>query len=114
MLKAAVDAGKHVFWKSRTAIDVPGVKLAMAAAEEARRRTSASSPGLCWRYDPGVRETIKRIQDGRSARSSPFRKTYLRGPYVLRVRQPEWNEMQYQFQNWYHFNWLSGDDTASR
>jgi len=29
---------------------------------------------------------------------------------VLRARQPDWNEMQYQFQNWYHFNWLAGSD----
>jgi myo-inositol 2-dehydrogenase / D-chiro-inositol 1-dehydrogenase len=26
------------------------------------------------------------------------------------ARQPEWSEMQYQFRNWYHFSWLSGDD----
>ena len=37
--------------------------------------------------------------------------TYLRDEYILRARQPAWNEMQYQLQNWYHFNWLSGDDT---
>jgi predicted dehydrogenase len=35
---------------------------------------------------------------------------YLRGPYRLVERQPEWSEMEYQLRNWYHFTWLSGDD----
>ena len=30
------------------------------------------------------------------------------------TRQPEWTEMEYQMQNWYHFNWLSGDQTAQQ
>ncbi len=34
----------------------------------------------------------------------------MRSPYGLRQRKPEWNEMEYQFHNWYHFSWLSGDD----
>jgi predicted dehydrogenase len=32
----------------------------------------------------------------------------------LHERKPEWNEMEYQFRNWYHFNWLSGDQTAQQ
>ena len=59
-----------------------------------------------------VREVVKRIKDGAIGEIVAIEETYLRGPYVLRERKPEWNEMQYQFQNWYHFNWLSGDDTA--
>jgi predicted dehydrogenase len=35
---------------------------------------------------------------------------YLRGPYRLIERQPEWSELEYQLRNWYHFTWLSGDD----
>jgi myo-inositol 2-dehydrogenase/D-chiro-inositol 1-dehydrogenase len=35
---------------------------------------------------------------------------FLRGPYRLIERQAEWSELEYQFRNWYHFTWLSGDD----
>ena len=112
MLKAAVDAGKHVFCEKPHGIDVPGVKLSMAAAEEARKKNLCLVSGLCWRYDPGVRETIKRIQDGAIGEIIAIEMTYLRADYLLRVRQPGWNEMQYQLQDWYHFNWLSGDDTS--
>jgi len=35
---------------------------------------------------------------------------FLRGPYRLVKRDPKLTETQYQFSNWYHFRWLSGDD----
>jgi predicted dehydrogenase len=38
MLKAAVDAGKHVFCEKPHGIDIPGLKLAMAAAETAKQK----------------------------------------------------------------------------
>jgi predicted dehydrogenase len=112
ILKAAIDAGKHVFCEKPHGIDVPGLKMSMAAAEEAKKKNLSLVSGLCWRYDSGVRETIKRIQDGAIGDIIAIEAKYLRGPYVLRERDPKWNEMQYQFQNWYHFNWLSGDDTS--
>lgn len=111
-LKAAIDADKHVFCEKPAAIDVPGLKIAMAASEEAKKKNLSLASGMCWRYDLGVREMIKRIQDGAIGDIVAIQESYLRGPYVLRERQPDWNEMQYQFQNWYHFNWLSGDDTG--
>ncbi len=112
MLKAAVAAGKHVFCEKPHGLDVPGVKIAMAAAEEAKKKNLCVVSGLCWRYDLGVREMMKRVQDGAIGEIIAIQQNYLRGPYILREHQKDWNEMQYQFQNWYHFNWLSGDDTA--
>jgi predicted dehydrogenase len=111
-VKAAVAAGKHVFCEKPAGLDVPGVKMVMAAAEEAKKKNLSLVSGLCWRYDLGVREAVKRVLDGAIGEIIAIEETYLRGPYVLRERQADWNEMQYQFQNWYHFNWLSGDDTA--
>jgi myo-inositol 2-dehydrogenase / D-chiro-inositol 1-dehydrogenase len=112
MLKAAIAAGKHVFCEKPHGIDVPGLKMSMAAAEEAKKKNLSLVSGLCWRYDPAVREAVKRIKDGAIGEIIAIESTFLRGPYVLRERQPDWNEMQYQMQNWYHFNWLSGDDTG--
>ena len=109
-LKAAVDAGKHVFVEKPVAVDPAGVRIAMAASEEARKKNLSVVSGFCWRYDDGVRETIQRIRDGAIGEIVAVQGTRLGGPYVLRARQPGWSEMQYQFQNWYHFNWLSGSD----
>jgi len=109
-LKAAVDAGKHVFVEKPSAVDPAGVRLALAASEDARKKNLCVVSGFCWRYDDGVCETVQRIRDGAIGEIVAVQATRLGGSYVLRQRQPQWNEMQYQFQNWYHFNWLSGSD----
>jgi len=109
-VKAAIEAGKHVFVEKPVAVDPAGVRVAMAATEEAKKKNLSIVSGFCWRYDEGVRETVQRIRDGAIGQLVAVQATRLGGPYVLRVRQPGWNEMQYQFQNWYHFNWLSGSD----
>lgn len=110
LLKAAVDAGKHVFVEKPAAVDPTGVRLAMEASEAAKQKNLCIVSGFCWRYDAGVCETIGRIRDGAIGEIVAIQAARLGGPYVLRSRKPEWNEMQYQFQNWYHFNWLSGSD----
>ncbi len=109
-LKAAVAAGKHVFVEKPVAVDPVGVRIAAAACEEAQKKNLSVVSGFCWRYDQGVSETIERIRDGAIGEVIAVHGARLGGSYVLRARQPEWNEMQYQFQNWYHFNWLSGSD----
>ncbi len=113
-LKAAVDAGKHVFCEKPHGIDVPGLKMAMAAADEAKKKGLALVSGLCWRYDYGVREAMKRVRDGAIGEILAVQETYITSPYGLRERKPGWSEMEYQLQNWYHFNWLSGDQTGQQ
>ncbi len=63
-LKAAVDAGKHVFVEKPHAIDAPGIRSVMATCEEAKKKNLSIVSGLCWRYHTGVRETMKRVMDG--------------------------------------------------
>jgi myo-inositol 2-dehydrogenase/D-chiro-inositol 1-dehydrogenase len=111
-LKAAVDAGKHVFVEKPHAIDPPGIHMIIAACEEARKKNVSVVSGLCWRYDSGVQETMKRVLDGAIGQITAIQETYMRTPYRLIERKPGWTEIQYQYRNWYHFNWLSGDDIA--
>lgn len=114
MLKAAVDAGKHVFCEKPHGIDIPGLKMSMAAAEQAKTKGLSLVSGLCWRYDPGVRETMKRVHDGAIGDIVAIQENYLSNPYIVRERRPGQSEMEYQLWNWYHFNWLSGDQTAQQ
>ena len=37
---------------------------------------------------------------------------FLRPAYQTVARDPKLNETEYQFSNWYHFRWLSGDDVT--
>jgi len=109
-LKAAVDAGKHVFVEKPHAIDPPGIQIVQQACEEAKKKRLSVVSGLCWRYDTGVQETMKRVLDGAIGEIVAIQETYMRSPYRLIERDPSWNELEYQFRNWYHFRWLSGDD----
>lgn len=109
-LKAAIDAGKHVFVEKPHAIDPPGIQIVQQACEEAEKKKLSVVSGLCWRYDAGVQETMKRVLDGAIGEIVAIQETYMRSPYRLIERDPSWNELQYQFRNWYHFRWLSGDD----
>ncbi len=70
--------------------------------------------GLCWRYDPGLREGMKRVQDGAIGDILAIQSTYVSAPYYPQDHKPEWSEMEFQMRNWYHFNWLSGDQTAQQ
>lgn len=109
-MKAAVDAGKHVFVEKPHAIDPPGLRIVEQACAEAKKKNLSVVSGLCWRYDRGVQETMKRVLDGAIGDIVAIQETYMRAPYRLIERQPGQTELQYQFRNWYHFNWLSGDD----
>ena len=113
-LQAAIAAGKHVFCEKPHGLDVPGVKLVTKTCEEARQKNLAIVSGLCWRYDHAVRETMKRVQDGAIGEIIAVQENYDGVPYGANERKPEWSELEYQFRNWYHFNWLSGDQTAQQ
>ena len=79
-LKTAIDAGKHVFCEKPHGVDVPGMKLSMLAAEEAKKKNLCVVSGLCWRSDPGVRETMKRIKDGAIGDIVAIQENYLGTP----------------------------------
>ncbi|HRY50622.1 MAG TPA: Gfo/Idh/MocA family oxidoreductase [Candidatus Paceibacterota bacterium] len=114
MLEAAVAAGKHVFCEKPHGIDIPGLKISMAAADSAKQKGLSLVSGLCWRYDPGVRETMKRVHDGAIGDIVAIQENYLSSPYIVRERRAGQTEMEWQLWNWYHFNWLSGDQTAQQ
>jgi predicted dehydrogenase len=114
ILRAAIDAGKHVFCEKPHGIDVPSVNVAMAAAEEAKKKNLALVSGLCWRYDTGVRETMKRIHGGAIGEIAAIQENYVTQPYIVREREPGQSEMEYQLRNWYHFNYLSGDQSSQQ
>ena len=57
---------------------------------------------------------MKRIHGGQLGDIVAIQETYVGAPYIVRERRPGQTEMEWQLWNWYHFNWLSGDQTAQQ
>ena len=61
-LAYAVAAGKHCFVEKPVAVDAPGVAgRAWQPCEEAKKKTLSVVSGLCWRYDLGMRESVRQV-----------------------------------------------------
>lgn len=108
-IKAAVDAGKHIFAEKPIAVDSPGVRSVLASCELARQKKLAVVSGLAMRYSYAFRETIQRIHDGALGPLRSLQANDFRGPLWVKPRQPGWSDMEYHMHNWYYFTWLSGD-----
>jgi predicted dehydrogenase len=113
-LRAAIEAGKHVFCEKPVAVDAPGVRHVLESTEMARSKNLNLVSGLCWRYDLGVKDTMKQIQDGAIGDIVAIQENYLTGTLWHRGRKPEWSEMEYQMRNWLYFTWLSGDHNVEQ
>ena len=91
------------------AVDAPGVRRVLDAAEEAKKKNLKVGVGLQRHHQTGYIETIKRLHDGAIGDIVAMR-CYWNGNGVwVRPREASQTEMEYQMRNWYYFNWLCGD-----
>jgi predicted dehydrogenase len=108
-LKAAVEAGKHVFAEKPVATDAPGIRSVLDTCKLAKEKNLSLVSGLCLRSDLGFRETVRRLHEGAVGDVMALQANDYRGSNWGHPRKPEWTDMQYQMRNWYNFTWLSGD-----
>lgn len=113
-LKYAVEAGKHVFAEKPVCVDAPGYRSILETTALASSKNLSIVSGLCWRYDYGVRETMKRVQDGAIGEIVAIREMYNARGLWHHGHDPKWSEMEYQMRNWLYFTWLSGDHNAEQ
>lgn len=112
----AVRQGKHIFMEKPVAVDGPGLRTVLAAAEEAKKKNLKVGVGLQRHHQKGYIETIKRIHDGAIGDVTGLR-VYWNGntPWLRRRAELEQQygrkltEMEYQMRNWYYFAWICGD-----
>jgi myo-inositol 2-dehydrogenase / D-chiro-inositol 1-dehydrogenase len=107
---AAIQAGKHVFVEKPHGADPRGVKLMQQACDLAKEKKLCIVSGLQSRFHEGYIETVKRIEDGAIGNIITIEENFLRPPYGVTDRKPEYSELEWQASTQYHFRWLSGDD----
>ncbi len=110
----AVNKGKHVFMEKPVASDAVGVRRVLDAVEVSKQKNLMVGIGLQRRHEPRYIETIKRIHDGAIGDVIAQRVYWNGGGIWYRNRTPDQTEMAFQCNNWYHFNWLSGDQICEQ
>jgi myo-inositol 2-dehydrogenase/D-chiro-inositol 1-dehydrogenase len=108
-LKAAIDAGKHVFCEKPVAVDAPGVRKVLESARKAREKNLSLVSGFTFRYDLPKRAFFEKVLGGAVGDVTTVSSTRNGGELWYKPRQAGWTEMEYQLRNWYYENWLSGD-----
>jgi predicted dehydrogenase len=110
----AVKKGRHIFMEKPVASDPAGIRRVLKSVEESKRKGLMVGIGLQRRHEPQYRETIKRIHDG-AIGEVISQQVYWNGSGIwYRNRKENQNEMQFQCNNWYHFNWLCGDQIVEQ
>jgi predicted dehydrogenase len=112
-VKAAVEAGKHIFAEKPLGTDVAGVKMALEALRAHQARGKSFLSGFCYRYAATHKAFYKRLHEGAIGPVRAIHATYVTGPVKpmppANARPAGMSDTEWQIRNWYNFVWLSGD-----
>lgn len=111
-LRAAVEAGKHIFAEKPMAVDVAGVKSVVESARIAKEKGITLQHGFCWRFAPATREGYAKVLKGDLGRAVSVYGTYMgavpKPSTSIDQRKTEWADVEWQIRNWMAHEWLSG------
>ena len=108
-LRAAIEAGKHVFAEKPAAVDPVGIRSVLETTEMARSKGLFIVAGLQARYEPETIEMTQRIHDGAIGKVLNARMLRYAGGLWVKPRTPNQTDVEYQISNWHYHTWLSGD-----
>jgi predicted dehydrogenase len=116
-LKAAVEAGKHIFMEKPVAVDPAGVRSVMASSELAMQKRLSIVAGTQRRHQAHYIEIMKRIGAGDIGEIVAGQCYWNMGAlWIERAAQnwadriiKKWPDMEWQIRNWLFTVWCSGD-----
>ncbi len=112
-LRAAIQAGRHIFCEKPMATDAPGVRSVLESVAMAKQKNLSLVAGFCWRYSNYIRETFEQVHGGAIGNVVAYYATYYTSPVKpmppASERPAGMSDIEWQVRNWYNFSWLSGD-----
>lgn len=112
-LRAAIEAGKHVFAEKPMATDAAGVRHVYETLKMAEGKPLSIVAGFCWRYSPSRREAFKKVmEEGLIGDVTGMYATYYSNhskPHLApSLRTDGMTDIEWQIRNWYNYTWLGG------
>ncbi len=113
-LRAAIEAGKHVFAEKPVAVDPVGVRSVIETSQLADQKGLTIVAGTQSRRMAYLIEATKRIHDGAIGEIVGGQCVRIGGGMLTwseetKQRQPGWSDMEWQLRRWLFLTWLSGD-----
>jgi len=108
-LKAAIQAGKHVFMEKPVAVDPVGVRSVIKSSELAEHKRLGIVAGTQRRHQDHYLQVMKRIHEGEIGEIVAAQCYWNQDGLWVKKPRPDWSDMEWQCRNWLYFTWLSGD-----
>jgi predicted dehydrogenase len=104
----AVQKGVNVFMEKSFAVDAPAVRRLFKSVEASEQKGLKVAAGFMWRHSKARQEVIKRIHDGAIGDLNMMRIYRVHGPVYCPKPPAGANELAFQIQHPFSFNWLTG------
>lgn len=112
-LRAALEAGKHIFCEKPMATDAAGVRHVYETLKMFEGKPLSIVAGFCWRYSPSRVEAFRQVvEEGLIGDITSIYATYYSGhskPHIAASERPAgMSDIEWQLRNWYNYAWLGG------
>ena len=113
-VRAAVEAGKHVFAEKPACVDPAGYRICLEAHAAAVAKGTAIVGGTQYRRQANYIGAVEQIRQGAIGDVIGATSRYCSSGIWYRPRQENMSDAEYQMNNWMHFIWLSGDQITEQ